>query len=197
MGQSTRWENPSRSTSAGAHPCLDIPFDTLGVRRGGGDNGEKGDNGVCSVRAARRTGEFCRVRCCPGPYGMCPTAHTVQVIVSSPFDHEASVAGTGVVPPLAALGCLGLDPATATRGSSPGWTSVGPSTSPTRSGSTTRPIHRGRDGGADHRGPGLPQVAGHHRVGGETSTQVELAFTAALRPRACLRPSRPATTTAG
>jgi PTH1 family peptidyl-tRNA hydrolase len=41
------------------HDELDIPFGTLRVKRGGGDNGH---NGVRSVRAALGTGEFCRVR---------------------------------------------------------------------------------------------------------------------------------------
>jgi peptidyl-tRNA hydrolase, PTH1 family len=41
------------------HDELDIPFGTLRVKRGGGDNGH---NGVRSVRAALGTGDFCRVR---------------------------------------------------------------------------------------------------------------------------------------
>ncbi|HMG30817.1 MAG TPA: aminoacyl-tRNA hydrolase [Jiangellaceae bacterium] len=41
------------------HDELDLPFGTLRVKRGGGDNGH---NGVRSVRAALGTGDFCRVR---------------------------------------------------------------------------------------------------------------------------------------
>jgi peptidyl-tRNA hydrolase, PTH1 family len=41
------------------HDELDIPFGTLRVKQGGGDNGH---NGVRSVRAALGTGDFCRVR---------------------------------------------------------------------------------------------------------------------------------------
>jgi PTH1 family peptidyl-tRNA hydrolase len=41
------------------HDELDIPFGTLRVKQGGGDNGH---NGVRSVRTALGTGDFCRVR---------------------------------------------------------------------------------------------------------------------------------------
>jgi PTH1 family peptidyl-tRNA hydrolase len=41
------------------HDELDIPFGTLRVKQGGGDNGH---NGVRSVRAALGTGDFCRIR---------------------------------------------------------------------------------------------------------------------------------------
>jgi PTH1 family peptidyl-tRNA hydrolase len=41
------------------HDELDIPFDTLRVKRGGGDNGH---NGLRSIRAALGTGDFYRVR---------------------------------------------------------------------------------------------------------------------------------------
>jgi len=41
------------------HDELDIPFDTLRVKLGGGDNGH---NGLRSVRAALGTGDFHRVR---------------------------------------------------------------------------------------------------------------------------------------
>ena len=41
------------------HDELDIPFGTLRVKQGGGDNGH---NGLRSVRAALGTGEFLRVR---------------------------------------------------------------------------------------------------------------------------------------
>jgi PTH1 family peptidyl-tRNA hydrolase len=41
------------------HDELDLPFDTLRVKLGGGDNGH---NGVRSMRAALDTGEFYRVR---------------------------------------------------------------------------------------------------------------------------------------
>jgi PTH1 family peptidyl-tRNA hydrolase len=41
------------------HDELDIPFDTLRVKRGGGDNGH---NGLRAVRAALGSGEFYRVR---------------------------------------------------------------------------------------------------------------------------------------
>ena len=41
------------------HDELDIPFDTLRVKLGGGDNGH---NGLRSVRAALGTGDFYRVR---------------------------------------------------------------------------------------------------------------------------------------
>jgi peptidyl-tRNA hydrolase, PTH1 family len=41
------------------HDELDIPFDTLRVKRGGGDNGH---NGLRSLRGALGTGDFYRVR---------------------------------------------------------------------------------------------------------------------------------------
>ena len=41
------------------HDELDIPFDTMRVKRGGGDNGH---NGLKSIRASLSTGEFYRVR---------------------------------------------------------------------------------------------------------------------------------------
>jgi len=41
------------------HDELDIPFDTLRVKRGGGDNGH---NGLRSMRSSLGTGEFYRVR---------------------------------------------------------------------------------------------------------------------------------------
>jgi PTH1 family peptidyl-tRNA hydrolase len=41
------------------HDELDIPFDTLRVKLGGGDNGH---NGLRSLRASLGTGEFYRVR---------------------------------------------------------------------------------------------------------------------------------------
>ena len=41
------------------HDELDIPFDTLRVKRGGGDNGH---NGLRSMRSSLGTGEFFRVR---------------------------------------------------------------------------------------------------------------------------------------
>jgi len=41
------------------HDELDIPFDTMRVKLGGGDNGH---NGLRSVRASLGTGEFYRVR---------------------------------------------------------------------------------------------------------------------------------------
>jgi peptidyl-tRNA hydrolase, PTH1 family len=41
------------------HDELDLPFGTLRVKRGGGDNGH---NGLRSVRAALGTGDFLRVR---------------------------------------------------------------------------------------------------------------------------------------
>jgi peptidyl-tRNA hydrolase, PTH1 family len=41
------------------HDELDIPFDTLRVKRGGGDNGH---NGLRSMRASLGSGEFYRVR---------------------------------------------------------------------------------------------------------------------------------------
>ena len=41
------------------HDELDIPFGTLRVKKGGGDNGH---NGVRSVQSALGTGDFCRVR---------------------------------------------------------------------------------------------------------------------------------------
>jgi peptidyl-tRNA hydrolase, PTH1 family len=41
------------------HDELDLPYGTLRVKRGGGDNGH---NGLRSVRAALGTGDFLRVR---------------------------------------------------------------------------------------------------------------------------------------
>ena len=41
------------------HDELDLPFDTMRVKRGGGDNGH---NGLRSVRSALGTGDFYRVR---------------------------------------------------------------------------------------------------------------------------------------
>jgi PTH1 family peptidyl-tRNA hydrolase len=41
------------------HDELDLPFDTMRVKRGGGDNGH---NGLRSVRASLGSGEFYRVR---------------------------------------------------------------------------------------------------------------------------------------
>lgn len=41
------------------HDELDLPFDTLRVKRGGGDNGH---NGLRSLRASLGTGDFYRVR---------------------------------------------------------------------------------------------------------------------------------------
>lgn len=41
------------------HDELDIPFGTLRLKRGGGDNGH---NGLRSIRSALGTGDFCRVR---------------------------------------------------------------------------------------------------------------------------------------
>src|SRR5918996_1703396 len=41
------------------HDELDLPFGTLRLKRGGGDNGH---NGLRSLRAALGTGDFCRVR---------------------------------------------------------------------------------------------------------------------------------------
>jgi PTH1 family peptidyl-tRNA hydrolase len=48
---------PSRLVAV--HDELDIPFDTLRVKLGGGDNGH---NGLRSLRSALGTGEFFRVR---------------------------------------------------------------------------------------------------------------------------------------
>ena len=47
-------------------------------------------------------------------------------------------------------------------------------------------LHRVRDGGADHRGPGLAQVAHRGRLGRGDPTQVEIAFTAALEAEGLL-----------
>jgi PTH1 family peptidyl-tRNA hydrolase len=41
------------------HDELDLPFDTLRVKHGGGDNGH---NGLRSIRSALGTGDFYRVR---------------------------------------------------------------------------------------------------------------------------------------
>ena len=57
------------------HDELDLPFDTLRVKLGGGDNGH---NGLRSVRAALGTGEFHRVRVGVGrPPGRQPPADFV------------------------------------------------------------------------------------------------------------------------
>jgi peptidyl-tRNA hydrolase, PTH1 family len=79
-------ENPSRSTSASAHPHLDIPFGTLGVSGAGGDQRrETMTTASTPVRAARRTGEFCRVsiglllgRLEPAMFGRKPWSTTEQ-----------------------------------------------------------------------------------------------------------------------
>lgn len=42
------------------HDELDIPFGTLRLKSGGGDNGH---NGLRSIRSSLATGDFCRVRC--------------------------------------------------------------------------------------------------------------------------------------
>ncbi len=42
-----------------AHDELDLPFGTVRVKRGGGDNGH---NGLRSIRSALGTGDFCRLR---------------------------------------------------------------------------------------------------------------------------------------
>ena len=53
------------------------------------------------------------------------------------------------------------------------------------------PLHPGRDGGVDHRGPGLVGSGSPTSSSvEETSTQVELAFTAALRRRRTARGRR-------
>ena len=57
------------------HDELDIPFESIRVKRGGGDNGH---NGLRSVRAAIGTGDFYRVRVGVGrPPGRQPVADFV------------------------------------------------------------------------------------------------------------------------
>jgi PTH1 family peptidyl-tRNA hydrolase len=59
------------------HDELDLPFDTLRVKHGGGDNGH---NGLRSIRSALGTGDFYRIRVGIGrPSGR-----------SSPADHVLS-----------------------------------------------------------------------------------------------------------
>jgi peptidyl-tRNA hydrolase, PTH1 family len=41
------------------HDEIDLPWGTIRVKRGGGDNGH---NGLRSLRAVLRTGDFCRIR---------------------------------------------------------------------------------------------------------------------------------------
>ena len=54
------------------HDEIDLPFGSLRLKRGGGDNGH---NGLKSLRSALGTGEFCRVRIGVGrPVGPVPPA---------------------------------------------------------------------------------------------------------------------------
>lgn len=59
------------------HDELDLPFGTLRLKRGGGDNGH---NGLRSVRASIGTGDFCRLRVGIGrPHGRTdPAAHVLK-----------------------------------------------------------------------------------------------------------------------
>ena len=59
------------------HDELDLPFDTLRVKRGGGDNGH---NGLRSVRSALGTGDFYRVRVGIGrpPGRVAPADHVLS-----------------------------------------------------------------------------------------------------------------------
>ena len=61
------------------HDELDLPFDTLRVKFGGGDNGH---NGLRSVRSALGTGDFYRVRL---GIGRPPGRQSVSDFVLSPF----------------------------------------------------------------------------------------------------------------
>jgi len=59
------------------HDELDLPFDTLRVKRGGGDNGH---NGLRSIRSALGTGDFYRVRVGIGrpPGRIAPADHVLS-----------------------------------------------------------------------------------------------------------------------
>lgn len=59
------------------HDELDLPYGTLRIKQGGGDNGH---NGLRSVRAALGTGDFCRVRFGVGrpPGRMDPAAYVLK-----------------------------------------------------------------------------------------------------------------------
>lgn len=59
------------------HDELDLPFGTLRIKRGGGDNGH---NGLRSVRASLGSGDFCRVRIGVGrpPGRMDPAAYVLK-----------------------------------------------------------------------------------------------------------------------
>jgi PTH1 family peptidyl-tRNA hydrolase len=59
------------------HDELDLPFDTLRVKRGGGDNGH---NGLRSVRSALGSGDFYRVRVGIGrpPGRVAPADHVLS-----------------------------------------------------------------------------------------------------------------------
>jgi peptidyl-tRNA hydrolase, PTH1 family len=72
------------------HDELDIPFGTLRVKQGGGDNGH---NGLRSVRAALGTGEFLRVRF---GIGRPPGRMDPAVFVLKPFG-ASERAGLGVL----------------------------------------------------------------------------------------------------
>lgn len=64
------------------HDELDLPYGTLRVKVGGGDNGH---NGLRSVRAALGTGDFCRVRIGIGrpPGRMDPAAFVLKPFASA------------------------------------------------------------------------------------------------------------------
>jgi PTH1 family peptidyl-tRNA hydrolase len=64
------------------HDELDLPYGTLRVKVGGGDNGH---NGLRSIRAALGTGDFCRVRIGIGrpPGRMDPAAFVLRPFTSA------------------------------------------------------------------------------------------------------------------
>ena len=61
------------------HDELDIPFDTMRVKLGGGDNGH---NGLKSMRSSFGTGDFHRVRV---GIGRPPGRHSVHDFVLKPY----------------------------------------------------------------------------------------------------------------
>lgn len=77
------------------HDELDLPFPTLRIKAGGGDNGH---NGLRSIRAALGSGEFLRVRAGIGrptnqqpvaDYVLSPFSSTERTELASQLDHAA------------------------------------------------------------------------------------------------------------
>jgi PTH1 family peptidyl-tRNA hydrolase len=80
------------------HDELDLPFGTIRVKRGGGDNGH---NGLRSIRASLGSGDFCRVRFGIGrpPGRMDPAAYVLKPFSAaerSDLDYEVDRAADAV-----------------------------------------------------------------------------------------------------